>query len=76
MTGLAAAVVGLRDRGILQPKYKADIVVFDPQEFTDTATYAEPHQYAAGVKFVWVNGHLVIENGKHTGRRSGMVLKK
>ncbi|UCD82129.1 MAG: amidohydrolase family protein, partial [Desulfobacterales bacterium] len=76
MTGLAAAVVGLNDRGTLQPKKKADIVVFDPQKFTATATYADPHHYAEGVKYVWVNGRVVIEDGKHIGQRPGQVIRK
>jgi N-acyl-D-amino-acid deacylase len=76
MTGLAAAVMGLNDRGTIQPKKRADIVVFDPQKFTDTATYADPHCYAEGVKYVWVNGRMVIEHGKHIGQRPGKVIKK
>lgn len=76
MTGLAAAVIGLNDRGTIQPKKKADIVVFDPQKFTDAATYADPHHYAEGVKYVWVNGRMVIEHGKHIGQRPGKVIKK
>ncbi|UCG09198.1 MAG: amidohydrolase family protein [Desulfobacterales bacterium] len=76
MTGLAAAVVGLNDRGTIQPKKKADVIVFNPKKFTDTATYADPHRYAQGMEFVWVNGRMVVERGKRTGRRPGKVIKR
>ena len=74
MTGLPAASMGLNDRGILQPKKKADIAVFNIEKIKDTATYAEPHQYAEGIEYVWVNGRMVIDRGKRTGRRPGKVL--
>ena len=76
MTGLAAAVVGLNDRGTIQPKKKADVIVFNPEKFTDTATYADPHRYAQGIEFIWVNGRMVVERGKRTGRRPGKVIKR
>jgi N-acyl-D-aspartate/D-glutamate deacylase len=75
MTGLPAAVMGIGDRGTLAPGKKADIVIFNLNEFKDTATYAHPHQYAEGIEYVWVNGKMVIERGKRTHRRPGKVLK-
>ncbi len=75
MTSLPAARVGLRDRGILRPGMKADLVIFDPATVADRATYDKPHQYAVGVSDVIVNGVLVVDEGKVTGARSGRVLK-
>jgi N-acyl-D-amino-acid deacylase len=75
MTGLPASVIGITDRGTLQPGKMADIVVFDPNEIQDKATYTDPHRYAQGVKHIWVNGCLVLENGKRTDQKPGRVLR-
>lgn len=64
-TGLPADILGLKDRGTLKPGNFADVVVFDPKTFRDTATFAKPHQYAAGVKWVFVNGTPVVADGEH-----------
>ena len=52
----------------------ADIVVFDAATVMDNATYAEPHQYSTGFKYVLVNGVPVVEEGKHNGARPGKAL--
>ena len=75
MTSLAAQKFQLKDRGLIKEGMAADIVIFDPNEVTDKATFEQPHQYSTGFHFVLVNGHLVIENGKHTGTKSGTTLK-
>jgi len=64
-TGLPADILKLKDRGYIKPDYFADLVVFDPLTFRDTATFEKPHQYAAGVKWVLVNGHAEIKDGKY-----------
>ncbi|MFO0848490.1 MAG: D-aminoacylase [Gemmataceae bacterium] len=64
-TGLPADILKLADRGYLKPGMRADVVVFDPKAYRDTATYDKPHQYAAGVKWVFVNGRAVVADGKH-----------
>ena len=74
MTSLPAQVLGLRDRGLLREGYWADIVVLDPDTVADTATYEKPKQYPKGIKYVLVNGAVVIEKGNHTGARPGKVL--
>jgi N-acyl-D-aspartate/D-glutamate deacylase len=53
---------------------KADIVVFDAARIADKATFANPHQYADGVRHVFVNGKAVLLNGKITPERPGRVL--
>jgi N-acyl-D-amino-acid deacylase len=74
MTSLPAQTMRLRDRGLLREGMRADIVVFDPREFTDGATFSEPHRFPPGLRFVIVNGEPVVEEGKHTGRRPGQPV--
>lgn len=75
MTFLPATNLKLRDRGKLAPGYYADIVVFDPETIQDHATFKEPHQLSTGVKDVFVNGVLTIENEQHTGAKAGRVVR-
>jgi N-acyl-D-amino-acid deacylase len=74
MTSLPAANLGLERRGLLKEGYFADVVVFDPATIADKATYREPHQYAVGVKHVFVNGVQVLKDGEHTGAKPGKAL--
>ena len=74
MTNLTAQRLSIRDRGLLVEGYFADIAIFDPDSIIDKATFEQPHQYAVGVDTVFVNGELVVANGKHTGARLGKVL--
>ena len=76
MTGSAAEVLGLARRGFVREGYAADLTVFDPATIEDRATYDDPHQYAAGVRTVVVNGAVVIDDGEHTGALSGRVLRR
>jgi N-acyl-D-amino-acid deacylase len=74
MSSAVATRVGLRDRGLLRPGYYADVVVFDPAEIYDLATFAEPHRLSRGVSEVWINGVRVLKQGRHTGATPGKVL--
>lgn len=75
-TGLPADVLKLNDRGYLKAGQFADVVVFDPKTYRDTATFDMPHQYAAGVKWVFVNGGAVVAEGKHVpSALPGRVLR-
>ncbi len=74
MSSQTARRLGIHDRGLLTDGYFADIAVFDADEITDKATFENPHQYAVGMKYVLVNGEVVVENGQHTGRRPGRIL--
>lgn len=76
MTGGSAAALELVDRGLLREGYRADITLFDPATIADRATYDEPHQYAAGIATVIVNGVVVIDDGEHTGALPGQVLRR
>ena len=75
MTSLPAANIGAFERGELAEGYFADVVVFDPARIRDNATFEEPHQYATGMRHVFVNGEQVLENGRHTGATPGRVVR-
>jgi dihydroorotase/N-acyl-D-amino-acid deacylase len=74
MSAFPAQRLGLADRGLLKQGLKADIAIFDPARVADTATFAKPHSYAAGVGLVIVNGEVAFENGAMTAARPGKVL--
>ena len=76
MTSLPASKIGLKKRGIIKEGFYADIVIFDPNNIKDKATYTNPRQYPEGIKYVFVNGRIVVENGRLTGIKSGKILKK
>jgi N-acyl-D-amino-acid deacylase len=76
MTGLPAEVFSIKDRGAIREGAWADIAVFDQAAVQDRATYTDPHQLAAGVAYVLVNGQLVIDNGKFTANLPGKVLRR
>lgn len=75
MTSMTAEKFSLRGRGRLQKGYYADIVIFDQDRIMDTSTWHAPHSYPTGIDYVIVNGQVVIENGEHTGRLPGLVLR-
>jgi N-acyl-D-aspartate/D-glutamate deacylase len=74
-SGLPADILSLPKRGYLKPGYFADLVVFDPAEFRDVATFDNPHQYARGMRYVWVNGKLAIDAGEFTDTLAGRPLR-
>jgi N-acyl-D-amino-acid deacylase len=74
LSGLPATNLGLDHRGFIKQGYFADVVVFDPDTIADKATYDKPHQYAVGMKHVFVNGIQVLKDGEHTGARAGRAL--
>jgi N-acyl-D-amino-acid deacylase len=75
MTSAPAKKMGLIDRGLLKEGNWADIVIFDPDEISDAATYKDPHQISKGIRYVFVNGKLAVENGILTGEMAGRVLR-
>ncbi len=74
MTSANAIKIHVYDRGLLRTGMWADVTVFDPATIIDNSTWEKPHQYATGVRFVLVNGKLVIDAGEHTGARPGTIL--
>jgi N-acyl-D-amino-acid deacylase len=75
MTSAPAKRLGLKDRGRIAPGYCADVVLFSPDNFRDTATFQNPRQLASGLDWLFVNGRPVIEEGKINDHRSGHVLR-
>jgi N-acyl-D-amino-acid deacylase len=71
-----AARLGLSDRGLLRPGARADVTVFDPERFAERGTTFEPNQLAEGVRHVLVNGVHTLRDGKVTGERGGMVVRR
>jgi N-acyl-D-amino-acid deacylase len=72
---LPADILKLPSRGYLKPNHYADVVVFDPKTFRDKATFDEPHQYATGVRYLFVNGKLAIDGEQYTDVLAGKVLR-
>jgi N-acyl-D-aspartate/D-glutamate deacylase len=75
MTSLAAQSVRIEDRGVLKPGMWADVTVFDFAKIRDVATFEDPNRYSEGVRYVVVNGQLVLDDGKMTGALPGRVLR-
>jgi N-acyl-D-amino-acid deacylase len=76
MSGATAARLGLRRKGLVRFGMDADLVVFDPATVRDVATFADPHQYAEGIKHVVVNGTVTVRDADHTGASAGRVLRR
>jgi N-acyl-D-amino-acid deacylase len=74
LSALPATNLGLDHRGFIQEGMFADVVVFDPATIADRATFAQPHQYAVGMKHIFVNGVQVLKHGEHTGAKPGRAL--
>lgn len=70
-----ASNLKIEKRGSLERGNYADVVLFDPEAINDKATFEDPHQYAEGVKHVFVNGTQVLKDGEHTGELPGMVVR-
>jgi N-acyl-D-amino-acid deacylase len=75
LTALPADNLKLDRRGRLSENYFADVVVFDPATIQDHATYEKPHQFATGMKHVFVNGVQVLKDGEHTGAKPGRFVR-
>jgi N-acyl-D-amino-acid deacylase len=74
MTGMPAAKLRLRDRGLVLPGWAADLALFDPDTVRDEATYEDPHRHPAGIPYVIVNGQVVVDGGRMHALPAGRVL--
>ncbi|MFZ9965365.1 MAG: phosphodiester glycosidase family protein [Steroidobacteraceae bacterium] len=74
-TSLPATILGISDRGLIRTGFHADLVLFDPRELEDRATFFDPHQPPAGIRHVLVNGRFVVEDGQVLQSTPGRVLK-
>jgi N-acyl-D-amino-acid deacylase len=75
MTSFPAQILGIRGRGLIQEGSWADLVLFDAQTIIDTATYENPVQLPTGIKYVLVNGEMVVKEEKMTRKLPGVVLR-
>jgi N-acyl-D-amino-acid deacylase len=75
MSGLTASQLHFTDRGSIKEGLAADLVIFDPATVADRATFTDPFQYPAGIDTVIVNGRVVLDEGRHTGERPGVVIR-
>ncbi|HEX5429724.1 MAG TPA: D-aminoacylase [Patescibacteria group bacterium] len=75
ITSQPAKLLGLSDRGVLDTSSIADVVVFDPKNIRDLATYADPYKFSAGIEHVLVNGNLAYSGAKFLGK-FGATLRK
>ena len=76
MSGLPATTLGVDGRGLIKEGYKADILVFDPEEVRDAATFEQPHRLAEGFERIWVTGRPARGYGRFSEQRFGEVLKR
>lgn len=76
MTSYPAQIFGLQDRGVIRPGAFADLVLFDPQQIKDHATYAQPRRFATGIKAVFVNGSIAFADGEWNNAPRGVVIKR
>ena len=75
-TGLPSEILGMPGRGVLRPGSFADVLVFDPATFRDTATFDDPVRYARGVQYLFVNGVAAIAKGKLQHKLAGRALRR
>jgi N-acyl-D-aspartate/D-glutamate deacylase len=75
MTSLPADTLQLPDRGTIAAGKWADLVIFNPAEVRDTATFENPFSYPQGIDTVIVNGAVVLDEGTHNGTKPGKVLR-
>ena len=76
MTGRPAAVLGMKDRGVLTPGAQADINVFAPEDLREPGTYQDPCRMAEGLDTVLVAGQPVIDGGQYTGVMAGQIVRR
>jgi N-acyl-D-amino-acid deacylase len=75
LTSLPTENLKIQARGRIKEGYFADLAIFDPAKIQDHATFDKPHQYATGMRHVFVNGVQVLKDGEHTGAKPGRVVR-
>jgi N-acyl-D-amino-acid deacylase len=76
MTGFSAQKFGMHDRGVIAPGKAADLVLFDPKKIIDSGTFEDPKRTPLGIKAVYTNGKLTVDNGKTTAARGGRAFRR
>jgi N-acyl-D-amino-acid deacylase len=75
-TSLPAEMIGLKDRGVIRPGAFADLMLFEPDQIAETATYDEPRQFPLGIPYVFVNGQPAVWQGEQTDVRAGRTVRR
>jgi len=75
-SALTAETLRIPERGLVREGYFADVIIFDPNTIWDRATYDQPELLAEGMRYVFVNGKVAVEEGKYTGALAGRALRK
>jgi N-acyl-D-amino-acid deacylase len=75
MSGLAAETFQLCYHGRIEDGARANLVVFDPRQVLDRATYEDSKQYPTGIEYVIVGGNLTIWGERQAEIGSGMAVK-
>ncbi len=75
-TSLPAQILGLTDRGFIREGCHADLVIFDPVQIRDKATFENPHQHSVGIEYVFVGGVAVVASGEITGELPGIIIAR
>ncbi|MGK7369993.1 MAG: N-acyl-D-amino-acid deacylase family protein [Candidatus Halalkalibacterium sp. M3_1C_030] len=76
MSGLPAETLNIKNRGMIKKGYKADLIIFKPEEVRDQATFEQPHKPAEGIDWIWVNGKPARQEGVFNEERFGEVIRK
>ena len=76
MTGQTAEYLGIKDRGLVKVGMKADLVLFNPSTVIDNASIKNSKALSTGIEMVWVNGELIYQDYKATGKRPGVLIKR
>jgi N-acyl-D-amino-acid deacylase len=76
MTSFPAQKFGLWKKGIVRAGMDADVIIFDPDAITERSTFQDPHQYPVGLPYVILNGQVVVDQERYTGKLAGQVVKK
>ena len=76
MSGLGAAHVGIKKRGLIRPGYYADLVLFDPNTVSDHSDLSDPKALSTGIECVWINGRLTYQAGFTTKERPGVFIAR
>lgn len=74
MTSMPAEKLRLSRRGLLREGYYADILVLDPENVQDMATFEAPQQYSKGFDYILVNGQIALQDGVQTDAVAGRVV--
>jgi N-acyl-D-amino-acid deacylase len=75
MCGLAANTFGIRGHGVVAEGMRANLVIFDAEKVTDVATFEDPLQYPAGIRYVIVGGKLLVNGDLQSESGAGAAVK-